>query len=113
MTNSKSDIEELKNLQREATARRAERKRPRSTAKREQAQQSEATEDPAETSKPTADDSASEAQAHEAEKTIQDIVGQIETAAKKMEETASEHPALALLAAFSLGVIVGQLFSRK
>ena len=113
MTNSKSDIEELKDLQREATARRAARKKPRSTIKQEQAQQSEAAETHTATTKSTADDSASEAQSYEAEKTIQDFAGQIESVVKEMEEAANDHPALALLAAFSLGIIVGQLFSRR
>lgn len=63
--------------------------------------------------KPATNESASVAQANEAEKAIQDLAGQLESAAKTMEETLSERPGLALLAAFSLGVIVGQLFSRR
>ena len=113
MTNSKSDIEELKNLQREATEQRAKRKRTRSTARQTEGQQSAAAEAHSAATKTVVEDSASEAQAHEAEEAIQDLAGQIETAVTRLEETASERPALALLAAFSLGVIVGQLFSRR
>jgi hypothetical protein len=32
---------------------------------------------------------------------------------EELEDAARDHPALALLATFSLGVIVGQLFSRR
>ena len=32
---------------------------------------------------------------------------------KQLEDTAREHPALVLLAAFTTGVVVGNLFSRR
>lgn len=114
MTNSKSDIEELKGLQHEATERRTERNRPPSTAKGAEDQQSEMMEDRDVTTKTTAQDSAAaKSPATESKKTIQDLAGQIENLVKEMEEAASERPLLALLAAFSLGVITGQLFSRR
>lgn len=114
MTNSKSDIEELKGLQREVTERRAERNRPPSTVKRAEDQQSEMMEDRDVTTKPVAQESVViESPAPESKRTIQNLAGQIENLVKEMEEAASERPLLALLAAFSLGVITGQLFSRR
>ncbi|MDX2504286.1 MAG: hypothetical protein QNL62_07405 [Gammaproteobacteria bacterium] len=108
MTNSESDLEALKDQQREATERRAVRKKPRSTARQSAAARARTA-----AAKPTADGSANDAQAHEAEEAIQDLADQIETAVKKIGETASERPVLALLATFSIGVIVGHLFSRR
>lgn len=42
-----------------------------------------------------------------------DVAGQLETYLNELEEVALERPALALLATFSLGVIVGHLLTRK
>ena len=42
-----------------------------------------------------------------------DLAGQIETIMSELEEAAQEHPSLALLAAFGIGVFVGQLLSRR
>ena len=47
------------------------------------------------------------------EQTIGEFAQQVETFMKEAEAAAIERPALALLAAFSLGIIVGQMFSRK
>jgi len=47
------------------------------------------------------------------EQTIGEFAQQLETFMKEAEAAAIERPALALLAAFSLGIIVGQIFSRK
>ncbi len=125
MVNPKSDIDELKNLQREAREQRAKRKKPRPTPGKTEDQESAAAETRTAAKAPAADsvseaqahdveeDSSTEEQAHETEEAIQDLAGQIETAVTKLEETASERPVLALLAAFSLGIIVGQLFSRR
>jgi len=113
MTNSKSDIEELKDLQREVTEQRAKRTRHRSTARQTGSKESAVSEARAASMNTATDDSAGAVRAHEAEKAIQDLSGQIETAIKTIEETASERPALALMAAFTIGIIVGQLISRR
>jgi len=113
MTNLKSDMEELKNLQREVAEQRAKRTRHRAPARQTGGQESAATETRAASMQTATDDSTSEVQAQEVEKAIQDFAGQIETSIKTLEETASERPVLALLAAFSIGVIVGQLISRR
>jgi ElaB/YqjD/DUF883 family membrane-anchored ribosome-binding protein len=47
------------------------------------------------------------------EQTIGEFALQLETFMQEAEAAAIERPALALLAAFSLGIIVGQMFSRR
>ena len=47
------------------------------------------------------------------EQTIGEFALQIEQFMKEAEAAAIERPALALLTAFSLGIIVGQIFSRR
>lgn len=42
-----------------------------------------------------------------------ELSGQLEMYLKEMEEAARERPALALLAALGLGILIGQLMSRK
>ena len=45
--------------------------------------------------------------------TLEDINVDFNGILKDMEDAARERPVLALLAAFSLGIVVGQMFSRK
>ena len=47
------------------------------------------------------------------EQTIGEFALQVETFMQEAEAAAIERPALALLAAFSLGIIVGQMFCRR
>lgn len=56
---------------------------------------------------------AGKAEAGSQEIAEDDIVGRLEKDLKGLEEIARERPALALLTAFAIGVVVGQLFSRK
>ncbi len=81
------------------------------------------------TKKPAAQASADEEQAAEpmteqaaeqadeqtldAEKKVQEIADQFEGVVKQLEEAARERPALALLAAFTTGVVVGYILTRK
>ena len=44
---------------------------------------------------------------------VEGLTGQIENIMSELEEVAAEHPALALLAAFGIGIVVGQLLSRR
>jgi len=124
-----SDIDELKNMQREAAEQRDKRKKHRAKASIAEGQQSPAGQDQKRNPKPAENDQANEAktenlkageddqiyeaQAQETENDIQDIADQIEIAVKNMDELASERPVLTLLAAFTLGIVVGQMFSRK
>lgn len=129
--NPQSDIEELKNMQREASEQRDKRKKARAkasktgeqrssasqsqTASAKSAENDQANDNDAQTEnmKSAEDDQNSKVQTEEAEQAIQDIAGNIETLVKKLEATASERPVLTIMAAFSLGIIVGQLFSRR
>ena len=119
MTETQNDLEELKNLQREAAAGRAEREQQRSTAnERDPAVAAPATKMPKSTETPPPAEAAAPADtliqpATAADEAVEDFANQIGGFVKDMEEAASERPVLALLAAFSVGVIVGQLFSRR
>ena len=48
-----------------------------------------------------------------AESVLLDLSDQVELYLKETKETAQEHPMISLVAAFVLGVVVGQLFSRR
>jgi hypothetical protein len=113
VTNSETDIEELQKLQREASARRAQRHEERSAAREAEAHQTadEAADSAAEN--PPAAAPESDQSGVEAELPAPALSQQFETFLEELEEAAKERPTLALLAAFSVGVIVGQLFSRK
>jgi hypothetical protein len=110
-----NEIEELQQIQREASERRAERDRERletSEAKLRQTEQ-ELSETGPGTETPSASTPAGGDVAAEAEGPIPAFSHQLGSLLEELEEAARERPAVALLAAFSLGVIVGQLFSRK
>lgn len=49
----------------------------------------------------------------ESAKTLEDLNVDFNGILKDMEDAARERPVLALLAAFSLGIVVGQMFSRR
>ena len=108
MTNSHSDVDELQTLQREADEMLAKSKNPRSTCRPEPETKEEQKE-----TEPGMQDSVDEDQTVDSKKTDHDLAVQIESVLKNMEEAATERPALALLAAFTLGIIVGQLLSRR
>ena len=44
---------------------------------------------------------------------LEGLAPQVENIMTELEEAATEHPALALLAAFGIGIFVGQLLSRR
>lgn len=149
MTGESSDIEELKDLQREVAELRAEREKSRATAKRASSAKKTGAEK-SDTQKPgtqkqstkqkgsvkkksAAQASADEEQAAEqmneqateqateqadeqtldAEKKVQEIADQFESVVNQLEEAARERPALAMLAAFTTGVVVGYILTRK
>ena len=47
------------------------------------------------------------------EESMQELSDNLESAVQEIEEAAKEHPALVALVAFTLGLVVGQLFSRR
>lgn len=108
-----NEIEELQKIQREASERRAERDKERLAAREANRRQTagEQAEPGAET--PSANAAPSGNSSAEAEGPTHALSHQLGNLLEELEEAAKERPALALLAAFSLGVIVGQLFSRK
>ena len=111
MTKPTGDVEALKRMQSDAAKLRAGRKRRRST-------QTSADDDASGTGEEqntteTQAETTGEAQVPESEPTAQHYADQVAVAVKQMEDTAREHPALALLAAFTTGVVVGNLFSRR
>jgi hypothetical protein len=104
-----SEIEELQTIQREAAERRAERDRERLAAQetnsgRPAGEQAD--------SHPTGAPSGGVTPAG-AEYQSSGLGNQLASVLEELEDAARDHPALALLATFSLGVIVGQLFSRR
>jgi len=117
MTQSKSDIEELKDLQREAIELKAQRKKSRSSASSAQAKHSEeeesgnASNNPS--SKVSTDNTQAEGQLPDAEEAIENIADQFESFVKQLANAAQDRPALALLATFTAGVMVGYMLSRK
>ena len=113
MTNSIGDVEALKGMQRDAEKLRAERKRRRSTPAPATEHASGREEDQNATETQTEPDAAGEEQVFESEANVQHYADQLAGAVKQFEDTAREHPALALLAAFTTGVVVGNLFSRR
>lgn len=78
----------------------------------EQEKQSDS-EDPVDSSKKTVEQEDRQFKQDDTEQTIGEFALQVEAFMKEAEAAAIERPALALLAAFSLGIIVGQMFSRR
>ncbi|EED31101.1 hypothetical protein NOR53_2677 [gamma proteobacterium NOR5-3] len=125
MTQTDSDLEELKDLQSEANKHRATRNKARATRKkaRSTAEEAEAQPQPVATpptpqtdkvsTESVGDELPDTTQPQDEEATIGGFVEQVGITVKEVEELASERPMLALLAAFSLGLVVGQLLSRK
>lgn len=113
MTNSQSDINELQTLRREAAELRAKRDRPCSTATGPAAAQDSDRVQEHEIAEPPTMESADAEEAPETDKTLRHLATQIESVVKEMEEAARERPTLALLAAFTVGIIIGQLVTRK
>ena len=99
MTSSKSELQELQELQ--VLQRKSEELR-------EQREADEADVHQADTS-PTLDTEPAEAE----EDFGESLASQVEGIMSELETAAAEHPALALLAAFGIGIFVGQLLSRR
>ena len=113
MTKPTGDVEALKRMQSEAAKRRAERKRNRSTHAPAAEHASGAKDDQNDTEKQAEQEPVDEAQVPESETNVQHYADQLAGALKQFEDTAREHPALVLLAAFTTGVVAGNLFSRR
>lgn len=95
-----SDADDLKTLQREADELRESRKKSTSTGESDAQSQQEHEEEPCEKESST-------------ESVLLDLADQVEGYLNETEETVQAHPMISLAAAFVLGVVVGQLFSRR
>jgi chromosome segregation ATPase len=136
MSSSQDETNELKALQQEVAELRGERKgrRSKATSKAEEASQesktkrrrSKATSDADQEVQTVEEQSVTEPQASaieeqrseeeqvpELDKTIQDLVTHIESVTKGLQEATRENPALGLMAAFTTGIVVGYLLSRR
>ncbi|NNJ96337.1 MAG: hypothetical protein HKP12_04185 [Gammaproteobacteria bacterium] len=91
---------------------RTTRRRARSTGSATSRKNTGAADSQTEAEPPAATASLEEA-TRESAKTLEDLNVDFNGILKNMEDAARERPVLALLAAFSLGIVVGQMFSRK
>jgi len=107
MTDTKTEFEELKALQMESQKLRQKPEMPEPGTQAASRADVGKVPDPDpgsnEVPEPTADQ----------DETVEGLGGQIEDIMFELEDAAAEHPALALLAAFGIGVFVGQLLSRR
>ena len=107
MTDQKTELEELKALQ--AQSRKLQRKRatpvPEDADPPKKKRAKKVVQKPKVDEIPVAPDDQDD--------TDDGLTGQVETIMSELEEAAQEHPSLALLAAFGIGVFVGQLLSRR
>lgn len=94
MSNKQSDLNELMALQQDVAELKAEENSARTT-----------TEVPADEDVAVATD--------ELESKVEDFGEQIDAFVKELEVAAKERPRVALLAAFAIGVAIGQMLSRR
>jgi len=87
MTKSKAETEELKILQKESRELRKSKSKPQA---------------------PELENDEVEPETDSAELTTQ-----VDQLIREVEEVATQHPALALLAAFGIGILVGQMLTRR
>ena len=108
MNNASATKDELKILQREAAQLEERRKQIRANKVEETGRVLES-----DSEKIIEHEDIDKEAVSQSEKGFHDIAGHLEMYLKEIEDVAIERPALALLAAFAVGVIVGQLYSRK
>jgi len=112
MTNSETELDELKALQREAAESRSARRQKKSTGSADSGKSTGDADSQTE-AEPAAAAALLEEATPESATTLEDINIDFNAILKDMEDAAQERPVLALLAAFSLGIVVGQMFSRR
>ncbi len=112
MSSAQDEISELMALQREAAPRQKRRKPRKSDHETNGA--GEAAAPAADDPDPTpASDISDESEASELEEAINEFTDNLEAAVQEIGDSAQEQPALTALVAFTLGIVVGQLFSRR
>ena len=107
MTDTKTEFDELKAMQMESQKLREQREAPESDAIAASQADIGKTPDPGSGTREEPESPADQ------DDPIEGLSDQIENIMFELEDAASEHPALALLAAFGIGVFVGQLLSRR
>jgi len=113
MTNSQDNIEELETLQQETSELHAKRERAASRAASSEAASDKVRVAEGEKSSAPDEDEAIQPSVSESEAADRDLAVQIENVVIELEDAARERPALALLTAFMIGIVVGQLFARR
>jgi hypothetical protein len=118
MTQVNDEIEELNNLKRAASERRAKRTKPKSKSKKKPAAKtaSEAaskTADGVGEEPPPVSDDSDESPLRESEEIVHQLADQMETIFSEIGEASSERPALALVSAFAAGILIGYIFAKR
>ena len=112
MTEQKRNVDELRELESKAAALR--KKRNQTKAKTAKAEDGDAKTPSSSTTSASQPDNVEFAELPEREtQTIRDIAAQVEDVIVQMQDAARESPTVALLAAFGVGVAVGQLLSGR
>jgi hypothetical protein len=107
------EVEALKRMQRDTAEGKARRQRHRPAKNPVDGQASDIPEEPNGMETQAAQDAADETPDGEKSWQDQHFADQLAHAVKQLEDAAREYPALALLAAFTTGVVVGNLFSKR
>jgi hypothetical protein len=112
MTHVNDDIEELNSLKQAASERRASRAKPvskkKSAAKTASGTPDEVSEEP-----PSVSAGSDESLLSESGEVVHKLVDQVETIFGEIGEASRERPALALVSAFAVGILVGHLFTKR
>lgn len=112
MKDPQAEVAELRALQQDATEKRAQRALARDDSRPEKQPPAAATENRVDPG-PTGGAQDTDEDTPEWERTLADLASDLEGALAEIEAATRAHPALALLAAFALGTVAGQLFSRR
>ena len=105
MADQKTEVEELKELHKQSQKLRAEREMPGPDVAAAPQSEGGANRGPK-----TGDESP---EPEDQEGIADGLTGQVQTIMAELEDAAAENPGLALLAAFGIGIFVGQLLSRR
>jgi hypothetical protein len=113
MTHVNDDIEELNSLKQAASERRASRTKKPVSKKRSTAKTASGTSDEVSEAPPSASEESDESLLSESEEVVPKLVDQVETIFGEIGEASRERPALALVSAFAVGILIGHIFSKR
>jgi hypothetical protein len=103
MTHTNDEIEVIKSLKQAASERRSKRAKPASKKR--------AATTPA--AGKVEDDGQSPPPASESEEFVDKLTNQVETIFGEIAEASRERPALALVSAFAVGILIGHIFTKR